>query len=123
MTNEKYKPTKKEVLEEIVAPLEKIGDKTKDYIKNSLIEAVSLYGAPTAARIVSRDNYCPTALGTMLGGAQGAIYMMLAQKGIHAWTIPIATNILSGAYELGRNIYKKAEKRVIENHNKSGDKK
>lgn len=102
-----YKPTKKEVLKEIVTPSKKL----KDYLKTSLESNLCLYAIPTAIRknLPEKNN-----AGSIIGSSmQGSIYLNLYFEDIPAYLLPLATNVLSGIYELGRLVYKKAEKRVI----------
>lgn len=106
---DKYKPTKKEVLKEIVTPLLK---KSKDYLKISLEGNLSFYVIPTVIRKswATKTNEADIAF----CAAQGVLYgKLIFEQHIPAYLLPLATNVLSGVYELGRFVYKNAEKRLL----------
>ncbi len=49
---------------------------------------------------------------------QIALYEHLVKETKHPeiWLVPVATNVASGLYEIGRKMYNNARERVIENH-------
>jgi hypothetical protein len=110
MEKEAYKPSRKEVLTEVVRPVRETGKKVGKYFGDSLIEMLAVYMTPTAIRKFSNIN---TGLGMALNAAQLLTYVSLAKKGIPAYLIPLATNVASGIYETGKFVYKKAEQRLI----------
>ena len=116
MEKEDYKPTREEVLAEVVRPTKEAGKKAGKYLKQSLMGSLVAYIIPTALR--KTPNHKGTNLEVALDAFQIITYSQLAMKGIPAYLIPIATNVLSGIYEAGRFIYKNAEEKLI-NKNKS----
>jgi len=112
MANEEKKPTKKEVLKEIVRPLKEVAKETGKQLETALENNLDFYILPTAIRKDSKAFNFPGYAGVV---SQIGIYATLIEKGIPAYLIPITSNVLSGIYELGRYVYKKAEQKVIDN--------
>lgn len=129
MTDENYKPTKKEVFNEFGKQIKSGTNKTLNYIKEngkSFIETQGVfYTLPSLLR--KRDDLpernLGQGLGIFLGSMQLFFYIINANNTFlpdkELWLIPVATNVISGLYEAGRAIYKNTEKRIIEKHNKS----
>ena len=126
----KYKPTKKEVFS-------KIGFNIGKYVKNSTQEFLKInstvYIIPTALRLGQKGNKWEefkSNLGLTLGYlttiSSGAFYILNADNDVlpdkKFWAIPLATNLASGLYEIGRRIYKKQESKMIEEHKKNLEK-
>jgi hypothetical protein len=151
-TTQEYKPTKKEVFNEILNEFKsksiaksksitnrasKAGKSLKDfgkvYVVGTALMAGMPYAIPTYARSFkeAKENpsyfetnaedtgaNCGFITGTMvdIGQFLGYVYAV-SEDHPEALLIPLATNVLSGAYEIGRNIYKNTEKKLIEKHN------
>jgi len=110
MANEK--PTKKEVLKEIVRPVKETGVNIVNSLKKAAKENLALYALPTAFRKEGGESL--SGLGMVGYATQGVIYTQLVKNDIPAYWLPISTNVLSALYETGRYIYKKAEKRLTD---------
>ena len=95
--------------------------KIKNYLKNSLEYNLAFYALPTIGRKGENGSHANIVgfIGTI---AQFYAYIRLAEKGIPAYWLPVATNILSGLYETGRYFYNKAEKKLVDK-NKNIEKK
>lgn len=138
MTDE-YKPTRKEVLGEIGTSLGKnfsnAYKRLTEFGGSGLFSFGVLlatpYCLPTAARKFRKfDSVEQTNAeidGTTAGFVGGGMVTLLEFAGYnylyrhdHAevLAIPIATNVISGAYELGRVAYRNAKQRLIERHGK-----
>jgi len=112
MENTEYKPTRREILRELVKPIKEKTKKIGKHVKDSFRDNLYLYAIPT---LIRKGGFKTNSisLGTILAGTQVAEYAKLADKDIPAYWLPIATNVLSGIYETGRYFYKKTEEKLI----------
>jgi len=147
MTDE-YQPTRKEVLSETWNGVRskftrenasKFGKSLKAFSEytlgiGSLMLAIP-YIVPTAVRNFRNvdENTSKTTLAEDIGGYTGTAcgiladigqlggYYYVAKEGYPEFLlIPVATNLASGIYEIGRKMYNDAKQRVLEKHKPEG---
>ena len=122
---ENYKHSRKEVLNEVFNGIKDVPlkDNLKGFGKNFFECNAAIYSFPTMVRKedfgTDLDKNQGSVLGTIFGcvgvGAQAYFYGNTAFSGTpepEVLLIPAATNLISGMYELGRNIYRNAESRL-----------
>lgn len=147
---EEYQPSTREICAEIWSRgedshkrnLQIAGSALKEFCFSSTkicaITALGLYTIPTVGRKIREEiaikdeiDSLPKHYGELTGGAIGTVagvvqlfgYCHLA-TGDHPelLSIPVATNIISGIYELGRTSYRNARQRLLEKHtDKAGE--
>jgi len=143
---QEYKPTRKEVFNELgnevktssktaLNHLKSGSKKSWNCIKRNASDFIDLqkiiYAIPSVMNDESKiskrsfgDN-----LGIVLDSMQLVFYLSNAANMAspesfnfgfehNYWLIPVATNVASGFYEIGKKIYKNTEKKLIEKHNK-----
>ncbi|MDD5133517.1 MAG: hypothetical protein PHD81_04785 [Candidatus Nanoarchaeia archaeon] len=135
---ETYKLTKKEVLKEVcnntenefVEVYKSLKVLSKNFLGAAAIVHVIPYIIPRA--IIGRSNKKKKLedygtledSATILGATIGFLSLPI-QLDLYSWVgndypefllLPIVTNVISGAYEIGRFVYNNAEKRVVEKH-------
>ena len=141
MTKE-YNPTRKEILREVVngVSLKNTGSKLKqaggDFIAAASIFSLCPYIFPTTIRVrndikssgekvkldvtdhIGFGAGIIAAIGSYVAQAGGYLY---AVKHDHpeALLIPVVTNVVSGAYEIGRKAYNNTRQKLISKHNKN----
>jgi hypothetical protein len=128
---EEYKPSRKEVFEEIENTVRTGGKKTlnslmengKDFFKMQKL----IYALPSLMKDASKQKKITR--GYVAGGLavyiQSGFYLAKFLDDINNnfyfdhpwWIIPVCTNVASGLYESGKAIYKNTEKKLIEEHN------
>ena len=139
---EDYKPSKKEVIGVIIDgvknkipsyDISKIGDSIKEF---SLATSAGIAILLTAPYIiphfirntknvkinipggVDTGGYFGTTLGvaSLIGQAAGYHHLSTVYDRPEWLLVPVATNVISGVYEIGRFIYNKAEQEFLKNH-------
>ncbi len=129
---ENYKPSKKEVFNELGNQIKSGSNKALNFIKKTRNAFIHLqkpvYALPTFIRKKGWNtsgidgNILGGVTGAFFAGAQITFYMGNACNSYfpdnELWLIPVVTNVASGVYEIGRGIYKKTERKLIEKHNK-----
>ena len=134
---ENYNPTRKEVLREAFSEvsLKNIGSKLRQVGTNfiGVVSAASIcpYISPTAFRVWKEDkssgkNDVADKI-ELTAGLLGAIAITYAQAEGYLYAvehdhpeallIPVATNVASGVYEIGRKIYNNTRQKLISKHN------
>jgi len=134
---EEYKPTKKEICSEMLSVAKKglqtAARQTSRFGAGFLFTSTSPYTLATHIRFLDSwlkggEEEGPRAvtfgavLGFYVAMAQGITYALVSGKESHPeiLLIPAATNVASGAYELGRWMYKDAKKRILERRGSQG---
>ena len=145
---EKYQPTKGEVLGEIVGGVgrkltrenfSKVGKSVKEfsefYIVGNMFMAITPYIMPYLVRRLkehkqgsedlSMAGFLGGTIGLVTGGmltiGQIQIYQFaMTQDHSEVLLIPVATNAVSGVYEIGRKMYKNAKQRLIDKRQSDG---
>ena len=145
---EKYEPSRREICAELWCEFKDLSKKIISGTGKSLKEfgslaslggavmVVSPYAIPTAVRVFREIKDDDGSNKISLAGTVGAYiglycglaadtgqvfgYAYVADRGYpEAFAIPIATNVISGVYELGRKAYKNARQNVVNRHNES----
>ncbi len=144
MTNKQksgYEPSRKEVFKEMcdyskncLSKKWTLFKKNSAYsVKKAMFIATYLYYIPTTIRkCLEKDNiwlekkeipenyqFAGLVGGISLLMPQTIGYILLRQEYPELLLIPLATNVFSGAYELGRYQYEKARDRLIESNKKN----
>jgi len=133
---ENYNPSGKEVLKEIHSMI--TSKFTKKSLKEFAFSSVKItrdvlaltYAAPTMYRKVKNNKEGETSLAEWVGGFTGLAIGLAADVGTvleyhynlkqshpNLWLIPVATNLASGGYEIGRKLYKDAKQRALDKRN------
>lgn len=140
---EKYEPTRREVVREMArslkvsrANLKSLKNIAMDFVASATSTAFALYIIPKVARCIrSKEDssnseevdfssdiqeiglYAGFITGVVSWSAQTAAYSYAARNGhSEALLIPVATNVASGVYEIGRFMYNRARDRLLERH-------
>lgn len=139
-----YKPTRKDIVKEMCKGLEIKNETYKtfkknagDILKGTIGASILLYALPSIK--ITNDEHKKDFHGLMnstellnfidignligLGGwyLQYRGYKELIEQGYPAWILPVATNVMSGIYEL-KGYYDNTKNKLIENHKGLEDK-
>jgi hypothetical protein len=138
---EEYQPTRIEILSEIWNGVRRCGKSLKDFGKYARKQGELMltipYIIPTAVRNIrnakSDGDLSKYSLAKNIGGITGVIGGLVADIGQvvgygyavkedhpEFLLIPVATNVASGVYEIGRKMYANARERVLEKHKPKG---
>jgi hypothetical protein len=135
MTEKEYKPSRKEVFNEIGNRVKTSSKIALNHLKRNASDFINtqkiLYTFPSALK--SKQKYGKLTFGDGLGALAdvgqivfyfGNIIDAITPENTFGfehnyWLIPVATNVASGLYEAGKAIYKNTEKKLIEKYNKN----
>ncbi len=134
---DEYKPNKQEILREMWERVKssQIKEKLEYAINGGIISIYGIHAGPTVRRLMTptKEELEEAKLKSykhqtiLMGGvvfgalAQGAGYTYLVgQHDLAYLLIPLSTNVLSGAYEIGRSgikLFNDSKQRLLQRHN------
>ncbi len=140
---ENYNPTRKEVLREAFSGVNLKNTRSKlkqvggDFIAMASISSLCPYIIPTTVRLhrdieslgekveIDVADYIGLSAGLIAGVGSyivqvGGYLYAVEHDHPEALLIPVATNVVSGVYEVGRKIYNNARQKILDKHNAEG---